>query len=217
MSGEVCVALLDTETTGLFPASDRIVEIAVLLLRVARDTGRTLEILDRYEGLQDPGRPIPWEAMAVHGITDAMVRGQRIDASRVRELLGRAELLVAHNSGFDKGFVAQVVPEAAQMCWACSCRGIPWRALFPQAPNARLQDLAEAFGVPKGTAHRAMGDVETTLNLLSLPHPGQALTLLGHLVARKLPARGNSTKGGLEPSKEGTGSPCSASSANSRS
>lgn len=185
----VRIALLDTETTGLYPSRDRIIEIAVLLLEVARDSGQVLGVLDRYEGLQDPGRPIPWEALAVHGITDAMVRGQRIDGARVRELLAGAHLLVAHNSGFDKGFVAQVVPEAAQMTWACSCRGIPWRSLFPQAPNARLQDLAQAFQLPKGTAHRAMGDVETTLNLLSLAHPHNQMTLLGHLIGRKLPAR----------------------------
>jgi len=186
VTGTVHIALLDTETTGLFAGRDRIVEIAVLLLEVERDTGRVQRIEERYQGLQDPGRPIPWEAMAVHGITDAMVRGQQIDSERVRGLLASAELLVAHNSGFDKGFVAQVVPEAAQMRWACSCRGIPWRSLFPQAPNARLQDLAEAFRIPKGTAHRAMGDVETTLNLLSLAHPTQATTLLGYLAERKL-------------------------------
>lgn len=186
MSETVRIALLDTETTGLYPSRDRILEIALMLLEVERASGRVLGVLDRYEGLQDPGRPIPWEAMAVHGITDAMVRGRRIDAARVRELLARADLLVAHNSGFDKGFVAQVVPDAANMAWACSCRGIPWRTLFPHAPNARLQDLATALQLPRGTAHRAMGDVETTLNLLSLLHPQTGATLLGHLVARKL-------------------------------
>jgi len=188
VNGTVRVALLDTETTGLFASRDHIIEIAVMLLEVERGSGRVLRTQDAYQGLQDPGRPIPWEAMAVHGITDAMVRGHAIDAHRVKVLFESAELLVAHNSGFDKGFVAQVVPEAAQMCWACSCRGIPWRSLFPQAPNARLQDLAEAFQIPKGTAHRAMGDVETTLNLLGLPHPGKTTTLLGHLLERKLKA-----------------------------
>ncbi len=185
----VRIALLDTETTGLYPSQDRIIEIAVMLLEVERSSGRLLRVMDSYQGLQDPGRPMPWEALAVHGITDAMVRGQRIDGARVAQILGAADLLVAHNSGFDKGFVAQVVPEAAEMRWACSCRGIPWRSLFPQAPNARLQDLAETFRVPKGTAHRAMGDVETTLHLLLLPHPGRETTLLGHLIERKLPMR----------------------------
>lgn len=195
MTVTVRVALLDTETTGLFANRDRILEIAVMLLEIERDSGRTLRVLDRYEGLQDPGRPIPWEAMAVHGITDAMVRGQRIDGARVRDLLAGAELLVAHNSGFDKGFVAQVVPEAAEMLWACSCRGIPWRSLFPQAPNSRLQDLAETLAVRRGAAHRAMGDVETTLNLLSLLIPGQPKTLLSHLI-RKLDPVGTQPPGG---------------------
>lgn len=183
----VRIALLDTETTGLYPATDRIIEIAVLLLEVERPSGNVLRVVDSYQGLQDPGRPIPWEAMAVHGITDAMVRGQRIDRDRVSTLLAGAQLLVAHNSGFDKGFVYQIAPETWDMRWACSCRGIPWRSLYPHAPNARLQDLAEVLGVSRGAAHRAMGDVETTLNLLNLPHPTQEMTLLGHLLARKLP------------------------------
>ena len=185
----VRIAILDTETTGLYPTRDRIIEIAVMLLEVERTSGRVLNVLDSYQGLQDPGCPIPWAAMAVHGITDAMVKGQRIDGPRLRHLLSAADLLVAHNSGFDKGFVAQIVPDVTGMPWACSCRGIPWRSLFPQAPNARLQDLAEVFRIPKGTAHRAMGDVETTLNLLRLSHPGKDTTLLGHLIASKLPAR----------------------------
>jgi len=185
VSSAVRVAVLDTETTGLYPASDRIIEIAVVLLEVDRATGQTLREMDRYQALQDPGRPIPWAALAVHGITDAMVRGQRIDAERVRQLLANADLLVAHNSGFDKGFVAQIVPEVGQMQWACSCRGIPWRSLYSHLPNAKLQDLANAFGVTKGTAHRALGDVETTLALLNQEMPGASMTLLGHLIAKK--------------------------------
>lgn len=186
MTPSLRVAVLDTETTGLYAASDHIIEIAVVLLEVEPATGRVLQTLASYDALQDPGHPIPWAAIAVHGITDAMVRGQRIDSERVRQLLTGADLVVAHNSGFDKGFVAQVVPEVMDMCWACSCRGIPWRSLFSHLPNAKLQDLARAFGVPKGTAHRALGDVETTLALLNLPHPDKEMTLLGHLIAKKI-------------------------------
>lgn len=186
MTTSLRVAVLDTETTGLYASSDHIIELAVMLLEVEPITGRVLQVLEQYQGLQDPGLPIPWAAMAVHGITDAMVRGRQIDAAKVRQLLMEANLVVAHNSGFDKGFVAQVVPEARALCWACSCRGIPWRGLYSYLANAKLQDLADAFGVAKGTAHRALGDVETTVALLSLPHPKKEMTLLGHLMARKL-------------------------------
>ena len=163
------VAYVDTETTGLSSRSDRIVEIAVVLAEVDWETGRILRTLDRYEGLQDPGRRIPPQAMAVHGITDAMVKGRRIDAERTLGLLAGAELCLAHNSGFDKGFVSQVAPGAADLPWGCTCRGIPWRKLYPALPGTGLQTLSAFFGCARGTAHRAMGDVETTMNLVSLP------------------------------------------------
>ena len=180
------VAVLDTETTGLYPSQDRIVEIAIMLLEVDRATGSLVKVVDTYQGLEDPGMPIPAEATAIHGITDAMVKGQRIDRARVAALLERAELVVAHNSGFDKGFVRQVAPGVDLLNWGCSCRGIPWRKLHPWLENAKLQHLALRLEVMTGTAHRAMGDVETTVNLLLLPDPQGNAHLL-HLITRKLP------------------------------
>jgi len=181
----VRVAVLDTETTGLYPSSDRIIEIAVVLVDAEPGTGRVLQERGRYTALQDPGFPIPWMAFEVHGISDAMVKGHAIDGAAVRALLSQADLVVAHNAGFDKGFVAQVLPEASDLLWGCSCRGIPWRRHFPVL-NAKLQDLARHFRVKGGAAHRAMGDVETTLALLAMELPGEDCTALGHLIAKKL-------------------------------
>jgi len=179
------VAVVDTETTGLYPSQDRIIEIAIILVEADRTTGRVLGELARYDALQDPGFPMPYGAFAVHGISDAMVKGQRIDGDRVRQLLGQAHLLVAHNSGFDKGFVAQVMPECSTLIWGCSCRGIPWRSHFP-VPSAKLQTLADHLQLQRGTAHRAMGDVETTLALLKTELPDQGLNALGHLIKKKM-------------------------------
>jgi DNA polymerase-3 subunit epsilon len=182
------IAVLDTETTGLYPGSDRLVEIAIMLLEVEADTGRLVRTLDTYQALNDPGRPIPAQATAIHGITDAMVRGQRIDAGRVERMLAEADLVVAHNCGFDKGFVRQVVPGVDRMVWACSCRGIPWRRLYASLENTRLQHLAAQLSVRTGTAHRALGDVETTVNLILQADPLGQVHLL-HLITRKLAAR----------------------------
>ena len=163
------IAYVDTETTGLSCRADRIIELAVVLAEVDWETGRILRRLDQYEGLEDPGRRIPAAAMAVHGITDAMVKGRRIDAGRAAALLAEADLCLAHNSGFDRGFVSQVVPEADGCPWGCTCRGIPWRRLYPSLHSTALQYLSSRFGCDRGTAHRALGDVETTMNLVSLP------------------------------------------------
>jgi len=179
------IAVVDTETTGLYPSRDRLVEIAIMLLEVDRDTGCLVRVLETYQELNDPGMPIPAVATAIHGITDAMVKGCRIDAARVARMLAGADLVVAHNSGFDKGFVRQVVPQVDAMVWGCSCRGIPWRRLYGFLESTRLQHLAASLKVRTGTAHRALGDVETTVNLLLLPD-ALGHTHLLHLIARKL-------------------------------
>ena len=163
------VAYLDTETTGLSARTDRIVEIAVVLAEVEWATGAIVQRLDEYQGLQDPGRRIPREAIAVHGITDSMVRGQRIESRRVLRLLGAADICMAHNSGFDRGFVAQVLPQAGAYLWGCTCRGIPWKKLYPGLSSTSIQALAAYFGTQKGEAHRALGDVESQMNLVSQP------------------------------------------------
>jgi DNA polymerase-3 subunit epsilon len=55
----------DTETTGVKPQKDRIVEIA------AYDPERDLKFLSFI----DPEMPIPAEATSISGITDEMVKG----------------------------------------------------------------------------------------------------------------------------------------------
>jgi len=179
------IAVVDTETTGLHAGRDRVVEIAVMLLEVDPGSGQLLGVLETYQALNDPGLPIPRQATAIHGITDAMVRGQRIDAPRVARLLAGADLVVAHNCGFDRGFVRQVVPQADRLAWACSCRDIPWRRLYGFLENTRLQHLAARLQVRAGTAHRALGDVETTVNLMLQEDPAGVPHLL-HLLARRL-------------------------------
>ncbi len=185
---KVRVAYVDTETTGLSASTDRIIELAVVLAEVDWETGALGQVLDRYDALQDPGRRIPWGAMAVHGITDAMVKGHRIDGRKAASLLAAADLCLAHNSGFDKGFVAQAVPESLGMTWGCTCRGIPWKKLFPAVPSTSLQDLSRYFGTPRGTAHRALGDVETTISLVTLPALEEGRTFQFHVLHKKLKA-----------------------------
>jgi DNA polymerase III subunit epsilon len=184
------VAYADTETTGLSPNFDRIIEIAIVLAEVDWETGAIIQRLDQYQGLQDPGCRIPADAMAVHGITDAMVRGQHIDCRRAKELLVEADICLAHNSGFDKGFVAQVVPEARSYTWGCTCRGIPWKVLYPSLRSTALQSLSSYFSCEKGAAHRALGDVETTMNLVSLPGIHGARAFQHYILHKKIRRKG---------------------------
>ena len=63
------LVVLDTETTGLDPERDRIIDIGAVRL------GPELEVRDRFVTLVDPGVPIPLFITRLVGITDADVRG----------------------------------------------------------------------------------------------------------------------------------------------
>jgi len=87
---------LDTETTGISAQAHTIVEVAIV-----DDSGRPL-----LDTLVNPGRRIPGDAAAIHGITDAMVH----DAPALAELWPQIQELVAgahvviYNADFDRKF-----------------------------------------------------------------------------------------------------------------
>lgn len=158
-------ALIDVETTGLSKTHDEVVELAIMLFTYDRRTGRICEILDHYTGLRDPGRPIPKDATAVHGIRDRDVRGKRLDDRRVLDLIEQAEFLVAHNASFDRAFVERLYPQLKGKFWACSMSGIPWKEKGYSSRG--LQNLLRDHTIVPKNAHRGADDVRSTLSLLA--------------------------------------------------
>jgi DNA polymerase-3 subunit epsilon len=94
--------VFDTETTGLsFPGGDRLVEIGCIELVNRVATGR------HFHAYLNPERAMPAEAFAVHGLSDMFLSDKPLFADVVEELidfLGDCPL-VAHNAGFDFGFL----------------------------------------------------------------------------------------------------------------
>ncbi|MBB5832495.1 exonuclease domain-containing protein [Brachybacterium aquaticum] len=155
-------AVLDLETTGLNPASDRILEIAILR---ADAQGRPLE---QWVSRVNPDRPVG--ATHVHGLTDADVAAAPRFAELAR-VVGDAlqgMVVVAHNAEFDLGFLQAEFARA----------GLPMPRLVPYCtlqgstlylPHLRRRTLAEccaALGVPLRNAHSALGDAFAAAGLL---------------------------------------------------
>ncbi|MGC4060746.1 MAG: 3'-5' exonuclease [Aquabacterium sp.] len=179
-TGEVAkVAILDTETTGLDPNKDRIIELALLLVDVDLRTGLPLQVLDVYDELEDPGMPIPPDALRVTGITDAMVAGKRLDEARIAALMEGVSLVVAHNARFDRGFVEKRLPAFARLPWACSVNEIDWSARG--RGSAKLEFLAHELGLFYD-AHRAEMDCHALLAVLAAPLPNSHETGLAVLL-----------------------------------
>jgi DNA polymerase-3 subunit epsilon len=177
--GVTRVIVLDTETTGLDQSKERIIELAMLRVDIDNATGLPVGAVQVYDGLEDPGKPIPREVVALTGIQDADVRGQTLDAARVAELLQGVDLVIAHNAGFDRPFVEGRFQQFAQLTWACSFADIDWKA--QGRGSAKLESLAQASGWFYD-AHRAEMDCHALLAVLAQQLPTSSHTGLAQLL-----------------------------------
>jgi DNA polymerase-3 subunit epsilon len=94
--------VFDTETTGLNPAAgDRIVEIGCVEMFNRVETGR------HFHAYFNPQRFMPSDAEAVHGLTDIFLSDKPLFGDQADALLDflKDSPLVAHNAGFDFGFL----------------------------------------------------------------------------------------------------------------
>ncbi|RZJ26428.1 MAG: DNA polymerase III subunit epsilon [Haliea sp.] len=160
------VLILDTETTGLDASRDRIMELALLAVDVETATGLPTGDVEVYDGLEDPGMPIPPDIQALTGISEDMVRGQRLDEQRVADMLGRADLVLAHNAGFDRPFAEARMAQFARLPWACSFADLDWKK--EGRSSAKLTQLAMELGWFYD-AHRAEMDCHALLAVLASP------------------------------------------------
>jgi DNA polymerase III epsilon subunit family exonuclease len=157
------LVVLDTETTGLDPRNDRIIDIGAVRL------GPDLKIEKRFVTLVDPGIPIPLFISRLVGITDDDVRdapGFAQAFGDLREFAGDA-VLVAHNAGFDREHLAAGARRAGLPPLANEWFDTLEAALllYPEFDRHALPVLAAEFGIER-EAHRALPDAETAAEVL---------------------------------------------------
>lgn len=157
-------AVVDVETTGTVAGrGGRIIEIAIV--HVERG-----EIVDVFATLVDAGVAIsPWISRLT-GIRTEMTRG----APRFREIVGEVRrrlggrVFVAHNAGFDWGFVRAEMgragaapPRGPRLCTVHFAR-----RLLPGLPRRGLDAVARYYGIEIHERHRARGDALATARIL---------------------------------------------------
>jgi DNA polymerase-3 subunit epsilon len=148
----------DLETTGLFAVSCQIVEIGAVRFRL----GGT--VIDTFEQLIDPRCEIAEEVTGVHGITNDMVQGKPTISQvlpRFVEFLGSPDrILLAHNAGFDVGFLglamARCGVEHPPHAIVDTLELAQKTLLGPR--SYRLEDVAIFLGVADSEDHRGLSD-----------------------------------------------------------
>ena len=171
------VAIVDTETTGVNPMTDEIIDIAVVIVE-ADSLGQIVRIDRVGQALRDPGLPIPATITRLTGITDDDVRGRTIDLDRLERLLAGADVRVAHSAAFDIAFIENLMPGLAGASWACSMNDFDW--LSAGFDGRKLGHLLMQSG-RFNDAHRAMADVISLLHLLA-HRLDDGRTVLGQLL-----------------------------------
>nr|WP_255732335.1 3'-5' exonuclease [Ruegeria sp. Ofav3-42] len=163
---DLCFVVFDTETTGLLPHKDEIVQIGAV--RVVN--GRIVDG-ERLDLLVNPGIPIPTASTKVHKISDRMVQGAPdiAEAGRVLHQFACDAVIVAHNAPFDMAFLRR---HAKRM-------NVEWNhpildtvllsaVLFGASDKHTLDALCERLGVtiPEDLRHTALGDAVATAEAL---------------------------------------------------
>jgi DNA polymerase-3 subunit epsilon len=172
--------ILDLETTGLDCAKDEIIELGMVRFAYS-PTDEVTALTGTFQAFNEPSAAIAPEITELTGITNEMVQGQRIDAAVVEEFVCDANVMIAHNAGFDRKFAERFWPMFAQKHWACSMAEIDWRQ--HGFAGANLGYLLAGCGLFH-EAHRAVDDCHAVLEILSKTLPGTSSTALSALLAR---------------------------------
>ncbi len=153
--------VFDLETTGFSSVKDKIIEIGAVKVEQGK-------ITERFSTFVNPKRPIPFEITQLTSINDQMVM-EAPDIETVLpqflDFVGDAAL-VAHNAGFDVGFIEQncryqdIVPDFTSVDTVAMAR-----ILLPTLSKFKLNIVANALHISLDNHHRAVDDANATAEI----------------------------------------------------
>jgi len=175
-SGFDQAVVVDVETTGLDPDSDRIVSIAALKADFSKLKPNDEANIQFFQARLNPQIPIPDAASNIHGITDADVHDEESFsdiAQSLHDFIGDLPI-IGHNIQFDKRFLSAEFKRAGMKSLYrkrsyCTMKRLRdhYRMIGENVRNPKLEDAAELFKIEsrKGKLHDAMEDAMIALKV----------------------------------------------------
>lgn len=167
-------AIIDIETTGLSPGSERITEIAIII----HDGKKEVE---KFSTLINPERKISYRITQITGINNKMVDASPKFYEVAKKIVELTEnkIIVGHNVRFDYGFLRAEFKSLGYEYKRQTLDTIKLsRKLISGQPSYGLGKLCKALNIENPDRHRAMGDATATKTLFELllsldDHPEQ--------------------------------------------
>jgi DNA polymerase III subunit epsilon len=192
--------VFDTETTGLDPLTgDRVVEIGCVEILNFIPTGQSFHVYI------NPERDVPEPAFRVHGLTQEFLAKHKCFHEIADEFLafiGTDTKLVAHNAGFDFGFINAELERCGRPALLRE-RIIDTLALARRRhgfASNKLDDLCARYGIDNShrTKHGALLDAELLAEVYAELLGGRQASL-GLAMAGRAPGIGERTAAALRP------------------
>ena len=173
----VRLGILDTETTGLDPEANEVIEFAITMMTINAD-GRLHRIEEPVSWLEQPSLPLEPRIVQVTGLTDEDLADQAFDDHDIADALYRCDVLVSHNARFDRPFLARRVDGLVDKPWGFTADDIDWlsHGLGGRSLGHLLYEAGYFY-----EAHRA-GPDSWALACLLAGHASDGRTYAAHLV-----------------------------------
>ncbi len=157
-------AIIDIETTGLSPSSEKITEIAIII-----HDGEN--VVKEFSTLFNPQRKIPYRITQITGINNQMVNNAPKFYEVAKQIVELTEnkIIVGHNVKFDYGFIRSEFKSLGYDFKRQTLDTIKLaRKLIPGKPSYSLGKLCKSLGIQNPDRHRALGDATATKTLFEL-------------------------------------------------
>ncbi|MBM7453675.1 DNA polymerase III epsilon subunit family exonuclease [Acholeplasma morum] len=165
------ILLFDFETTGLYPNTDRIIEIGAILLK--RDPKMMQYRMDKeLSVLIRQNKPLPPKITEITNITDEMLLTMGISEEEAFQaffdMYDEKTLLVAYNIAFDHAFLKALFRRQKDSLYELNNDLLDVMAMFKDRhpfPH-KLDNAVSTYGVEVKNTHRAIDDIKATLHVL---------------------------------------------------
>ncbi|RLD47741.1 MAG: exonuclease [Bacteroidetes bacterium] len=162
-------AILDIETTGGSPKTEKITEIAIFF-----HDGE--KVISEWSTLLNPEKNIPYFITGLTGITNEMVADAPKFYEVARELVERTEnhTIVGHNVNFDYSFIKSEFKRLGfEYDRKTLCTVKLSRKILPGHKSYSLGKICKDLGITIMDRHRAAGDALATVKLFEMLQDNQ--------------------------------------------